>query len=106
MTRSELFQRKTNHIRWKLPLLIIAACVLFIAILFRISYDLQPNNDIEELQVEKGRKVVIELPNGQKVYTYDHLIVEREGKTYYKGERNTIDLTGGKLSYQNWKEPK
>jgi hypothetical protein len=50
-----------------------------------------------------GPKVVIHLPNGQKVYTYENLIFEKEGKTYYKGERNTIDLTGGTVDYEEWK---
>jgi len=31
------------------------------------------------------------------------LIQEKDGKTYYKGERNTIDLTGGAVTYEEWK---
>lgn len=50
-----------------------------------------------------GDKVVIQLPNGQKVYTYDNFIIEKNGKTFYKGERNTIDLTGGTVAYEEWK---
>jgi hypothetical protein len=57
---------------------------------------------IEAPAEDPGQKVVIQLPNGQKVYTYDNFIIEKDGKTYYKGERNTIDLTGGTVAYEEW----
>nr|WP_263327562.1 hypothetical protein [Neobacillus sp. Marseille-Q6967] len=57
---------------------------------------------IEAPEVDLGEKVVIHLPNGQKVFTYENLIIEKDGKTYYQGERNRIDLTGGTVTYENW----
>jgi hypothetical protein len=77
--------------------LIIAAGIIF------FHYYDQNSIKIEAPSENLGQKVVIELPNGQKVYTYDNLIYERNGKTYYKGERNTIDLTGGTVAYEEWK---
>ncbi|NRG35198.1 hypothetical protein HRF63_25410 [Bacillus circulans] len=53
---------------------------------------------------EYGDKVVITLPNGKKVFTYENLIVEEDGKLLYKGERNTIDLSGGVVVYENWED--
>jgi len=50
-----------------------------------------------------GEKVIITLPEGQTVYTFENLIIEEDGKLYYKGERNTLDLTGGQIVYENWK---
>ncbi|MGP7819168.1 hypothetical protein [Niallia sp. 01092] len=50
-----------------------------------------------------GEKVIVTLPNGKKVYTYENLIVEENGKLLYKGERNTIDLTGGVVVQEDWK---
>ena len=49
-----------------------------------------------------GEKVIITLPEGKTVYTYENLIIEEEGKLLYKGEINTIDLTGGQIAYKNW----
>ena len=49
-----------------------------------------------------GEKVIITLPEGKKVYTYENLIIEEEGKLFYKGESNTLNLTGGQIVYENW----
>ena len=58
---------------------------------------------IEQPQVELGRQVIIQLPNAKEIQTYENLIVEKDGKLYYKGERNTIDITGGTVVYRKWK---
>ncbi len=50
-----------------------------------------------------GEKVIITLPEGKTAYTFENLIIEEEGKLLYKGESNTIDLTGGQIVYENWK---
>ncbi len=68
--------------------------------IFRHYY--QSTIKIEAPTENLGEKVVIQLPNGQKVYTYDNFIIKKDGKTYYKGERNTIDLTGGTVAYEEW----
>jgi hypothetical protein len=43
-------------------------------------------------------------PYNQEILSHPNvnLIFEKDGKTYYKGERNTIDLTGGTVTYENW----
>jgi hypothetical protein len=58
---------------------------------------------IEAPKVELGRQVIIQLPNAKEIQTYEGLIVEKDGKLYYKGDRNTIDITGGTVVYQDWK---
>lgn len=68
-----------------------------------IHHYFQSTIRIDEPAADMGLKVVVHLPKGQEVYTYDKLIVEKNGKTYYKGERNTIDLTGGTVTYEDWK---
>jgi len=61
-------------------------------------------NEANSASSELGDKVIVTMPNGKKVYTYKNLLVEENGKLLYKGERNTIDLTGGVVVYENWKE--
>jgi hypothetical protein len=56
----------------------------------------QPNKD------EPGEKIIIILPSGKKVYTYENLIVSENGKLYYKGDRSVLDLTGGIVKYEEW----
>ncbi len=105
MTRIELYHQKPKHSPWKGLFPFIVLSMILTAGLFIGWYYYQNTIKIEAPSEEVGKKVVIHLPNGQKVYTYDHLIVKKDGKTYYKGDRNTIDLTGGTISFENWKEP-
>lgn len=58
---------------------------------------------VEVPEQTPGEKVVITLPDGGKIFTYENFIVEKQGKVYYKGERNTIEFTGGFVIYENWK---
>ena len=104
MTRIELYhQHKTKQFSWKGFFFFIAASLVLIAGLFVFRYFYQSSIKIEAPQEQLGEKVVIHMPNGQKVYTYDNLVIKKDGKTFYKGERNTIDLTGGTVRYEDWK---
>ncbi|GHH96794.1 hypothetical protein [Neobacillus kokaensis] len=105
MTRAELYNQKPKQSPWRGLLLFIITCMIVSAGVFGFLQYYQNTIKIEAPTEKLGKKVVIDLPNGQKVYTYDHLIIEKNGKMYYKGERNTIDLTGGTVVYENWKEP-
>jgi hypothetical protein len=58
---------------------------------------------IEAPEVDLGRKVIILLPDGKEIQTYENLLVEKEGKMYYEGEWNTINITGGTVVYEDWK---
>ncbi|WML56434.1 hypothetical protein [Neobacillus sp. PS2-9] len=103
MTRVELYNQKPMQFSWKgLFFFILMSLIIAAGIIFFHYYD-QSSIKIEAPSEKLGQKVVIELPNGQKVYTYDNLIYKKDGKTYYKGERNTIDLTGGTVAYEEWK---
>lgn len=39
---------------------------------------------IESPEENLGSKVVIHLPDGKAVFTYENYIIEKDGKTYYK----------------------
>ena len=49
-----------------------------------------------------GEKVIVSLPTGKTIYTYENLIVEEDGKLLYKGANSTLDLSGGVVVYQEW----
>ncbi len=42
------------------------------------------------------------MENGKELQTYENLLIEKEGKMYYKGEFNTIEITGGTVVIQEW----
>lgn len=102
MTRVELYNHKPKQFPWKSLLFFVLMSLIIAAGILTFHYYEQRTIKIEAPSEDLGEKVVIELPNGQKVYTYDHLIIKKDGKTYYKGERNTIDLTGGTVAYEEW----
>ncbi|WP_075981145.1 hypothetical protein [Bacillus massilinigeriensis] len=101
MNRSDrhINNKKLIYQRFSLNLTIVIVIIGF----FSIHLYLQSLIKIEAPNKELGRKVIVEMPNGKDIYTYEKLIVKKEGKVLYKGERNTIDLTGGKIIYNNWK---
>ncbi|OIK15621.1 hypothetical protein BIV60_08750 [Bacillus sp. MUM 116] len=103
MTRLELYHAKPKQSSRKGPLFFILACIILTVGFFVFRYLYFSTIRIEAPAEDYGKKVVIQLPNGQKLYTYENLIIEKDGKKYYKGERNTIDVTGGKVDYNNWK---
>lgn len=102
MTRIELYHQKTKKISWKRPFFFILTFIILIAGFFVFRHYYQSTIKIESPDENLGSKVVIHLPDGKEVFTYENYIIERDGRTYYKGERNTIDLTGGTVIYQNW----
>ncbi|MCM3566908.1 hypothetical protein [Neobacillus mesonae] len=106
MNRVELYQQKPKPTPRKGLLLFLMTCMILAAGLTILGYYYQNSIKIDAPSEELGEKVVIDLPNGHKVYTYENLIVEKDGKMYYKGDLNTMDLTGGTISYENWKDTK
>ncbi|MGG5254388.1 hypothetical protein ACQYAD_12910 [Neobacillus sp. SM06] len=102
MTRVELYHDKPKQFHWKGPFLIILACFILAFGIYQLNQYWHDTIRIDAPKENLGKKVVVHLPNGQEVYTYENLIVKKDGKTYYKGERNTIDLTGGTIDYKNW----
>jgi predicted amidohydrolase len=101
MTRVELYH-KPKHFK-RNGKLIVLICLAIAAGMFAIKYYYQSTIRIDSQGENLGKKVIVHLPNGDDVFTYDKLIVEKDGKTYYKGEWNKIDLTGGTIDYKNWK---
>jgi hypothetical protein len=102
MTRLELYHQKTKQISWKGPFFFILTFIIATAGLFMAHHYYQNSIKIEAPEENAGSKVVIQLPDGKEVFTYENYIFEKDGKTYYMGERNTIDLTGGTVTYENW----
>jgi len=76
--------------------------IAFIALIISLYFYSKSLIRIEAPRQVLGEKVIITLPEGKKFFTYENLVVEEEGKLLYKGERNTIDLTGGQIVYENW----
>lgn len=104
MTRYEMRHMKpskVNMFRW-ITMSIFLLCLIGLMVGF--SRYAQSTIKIEAPQVDNGKKVVVVLPNGKKVFTFEKLLVEENGKLYYKGEWNTIDLTGGKVEYKDWEK--
>jgi hypothetical protein len=99
MSRAERLakQHKPYYKMWSLY--ILAGFIVLILSLYFYSKTLIR---IEAPKQILGEKVIITLPAGKKVYTYENLIIEEEGKLLYKGERNTLNLTGGQIVYENW----
>ena len=103
MTRLELYHAKPRQTLWKGLFFFILLCIILTVGFFVFRYYYLSTIRIETPAEDLGRKVVIHLPNGQEMFTYEKRLIEKDGKTYYQGERNTIDLTGGKVEYKNWK---
>lgn len=97
--------RSERHLKKKKPILftglIIILSLLCITAISAHLY-LKSTIQVEAPKKDLGRKVVIMLPSGKQIYSYENLIVDVDGKLYYKGERHTIDLTGGKVKYKDW----
>lgn len=103
MNRIELYHNKPKQFQWKVPFFFLLLSILIVAGGFYLyqQYD-QRTIRIDTPNDSPGKKIVVSLPNGHEVFTYEKYIVKKGGKTYYKGERNTIDLTGGKVEYKDW----
>ena len=100
MSRAERLasQQKPFYKMWSLYIF-----VAFIALIICLYVYSKSSIKIEAPKQFLGEKVIITLPAGKTVYTYENLIIEEEGKLLYKGESNTLDLTGGQIVYENWK---
>lgn len=101
MTRSERHLEQPKSFLKKSYLILTFLCIASVLAIHFYSKSLIK---IEAPKKELGEKVVIRLPSGNTVYTYDNLLIKKDGKLYYKGERNTIDLTGGIILYEEWDE--
>ncbi|EFV79147.1 hypothetical protein AADC60_08240 [Cytobacillus pseudoceanisediminis] len=99
MTRSELHMGKQKS---KFMLMSIVLLGFFAAVFTALYFYSQSLINIEAPKKELGEKIIIQLPSGKSVFTYENLVVKEEGKLFYKGERNTLDLTGGTIVYEEW----
>ncbi|AIE59809.1 hypothetical protein [Bacillus methanolicus] len=100
MTRSERFHQQPKSFFWKRITLFFIFGVTIVAAVHFYSQSLIK---IDPPKKDFGRKVIVQLPNGNKVLTYENLIVKEDGKMFYKGENHEIDVTGGNIVYKNWK---
>ncbi|WP_338470014.1 hypothetical protein R4Z10_14510 [Niallia sp. XMNu-256] len=76
--------------------------LLLIAVLIGLYFYSQALIQVEKHNPDLGEKVIVTLPAGKTILTYENLIVEEDGKLLYKGENSTLDLTGGVVVYQEW----
>lgn len=95
-----------NQLNFQKPVILLKLSFLLISLLvlaFLLAQLYLKKNIVAEVpEQELGKKVIVMLPTGKKVYTYENLIVSENGKLYYKGDRSTIDITGGFVKYDNW----
>lgn len=105
MTRYELYIGKWKNVQRKGSLIFLFFGIILLSGLLIFQHYYHRPVQTASPDVNPGKKVVVHLPNGNEVYTYANYIVHKNGKTFYKGEgdTDTIDLTGGTISYQNWK---
>ena len=99
MSRAERFSNQRKPFYKKKSFYLLLSIFALILSLYYYSKSLIK---IEAPEKVLGKKVIITLPAGQTVYTYENLIIKDDGKLLYKGESNTIDLTGGQIAYENW----
>jgi hypothetical protein len=95
--RSDRYSSR-RPISWKIPFLILMTAAAVSLIFYYSTSTIK----IKSPEKDLGQKVVIELPAGKNIYTYEKLLIKENGKLYYKGERNEIDLTGGRIIYEDW----
>ncbi len=76
--------------------------IALITVLIGLYFYSQALIQINKTNPDLGEKVIVSLPDGKSILTYENLIVEENGKLFYKGENSTIDLTGGSVVYQEW----
>lgn len=81
---------------------VLFVLIVFISIIIGLFFYSQSVIRVDAPEPNLGEKVIISLPKGKTVFTYENLLIEENGKLYYQGERNTIDLTGGEVVYENW----
>ncbi|PLR87163.1 hypothetical protein CVD23_04085 [Bacillus sp. V33-4] len=99
LSRRERYQLKPKSFFFKGLFIAIIVCIgLFAA----FNHYAKSQIKIEAPEQQLGRKVVIQLPNGKELHTFEKLIIKKEEKMYYQGERNKIDVTGGNIVYENW----
>lgn len=103
MTRLELYHERPKQFHLKGLIFFILSCAILVGGFMWLNQYSQNNIRIEAPKQDMGRKVVVHLPNGKDVNTYENLIVQKGEKLFYKGERNTLDLTGGTIDYKEWK---
>ncbi|WP_147532742.1 hypothetical protein [Bacillus marasmi] len=98
METNKVEEQSLRFIKTKILILLLLLAGLVVA----IHYYLKSQIQIEAPKVELGRKVIVQLPDGKEIQTYENLLVEEDGKLYYDGEFNTIDITNGIVVIQNW----
>ncbi|MBB6443628.1 hypothetical protein [Bacillus benzoevorans] len=84
------------------PIWILYVIAALCAVLLSFYFYSQSLIRVDAPKEKLGEKVIVTLPDGGRVFTYENFIVEEKGKLLYKGERNTIDFTGGNVIYENW----
>ncbi|MCM3603565.1 hypothetical protein M3175_22990 [Robertmurraya korlensis] len=100
MSQLKRYLTQKPWVSLKIVFLVVCLSVLFL--LVAKLYSNNANVTDQPKEDEPGEKIIIILPSGKKVYTYENLIVSENGKLYYKGDRSELDLTGGIVKYEDW----
>lgn len=94
----KLEEQTFRFFKTKLLILLLLLAGLIVAIHFYLKSQIK----IEAPEIDLGRKVVVKLPEGRELQTFENLLIEDNGKLYYEGEFNTIDISDGVVVIQDW----
>ncbi|NMD69195.1 hypothetical protein HHO41_02760 [Bacillus sp. DNRA2] len=94
----KLEEQTFRYFKTKILILLLLLAGLIVAIHFYLKSQIK----IEAPEIDLGRKVVVKLPEGRELQTFENLLIEDNGKLYYEGEFNTIDISDGVVVIQDW----
>lgn len=89
-------KKRESFIQAYKPLwIIVSACfiVTWLYLKLPVSHHTQPAT------TNLGRTVIVYMPNGTKMYTYEKYIIQKDGKTYYKSEYYNMNITNARIEY-------
>ncbi|MFJ8247384.1 hypothetical protein [Peribacillus asahii] len=87
---SRLKKRKQKKI------LTIALVVLAPFIAYKLAY---PNSGSDVVKEDLGREIIVHLPNGNTMHTYEGYIIHDEDKVLYQSKYYEKDITGSEIEY-------
>lgn len=94
----KLEEQTFRYFKTKILILLLLLAGLIVTIHFYLKSQIK----IEAPEIDLGRKVVVKLPEGRELQTFENLLIEDNGKLYYEGEFNTIDISDGVVVIQDW----
>lgn len=97
------FNRYMTYKPWiSIKIIFLLVCLIVLSLLVAKLYLYKGFVTDQPKEKELGEKIIVILPSGKEVYTYENLVTSENGKLIYKGDRSKINLTGGIVKYEDW----